>query len=105
MKSIDQSIGAFQALVGPNASGKSTLLDVLMLLSDIMRHRGNVAEAVMRRSSDFSKLLWKGEGQSFQIAVEAILPEGLSIGNSADGAIISEGNSLRDRDRSRPDPQ
>ena len=32
LRSVDQSLGAFQALVGPNASGKTTFLDVIGLL-------------------------------------------------------------------------
>ena len=62
---VDQRLDRFQALVGPNASGKTTFLDVLVLLSDVMRFRGDVQEAVGNRSADFSKLLWKGTGSSF----------------------------------------
>ena len=60
LKIVDQPLGRFQALVGPNASGKTTFLDLLVLLSDLMRFRGDVPEAVGNRSADFSKLLWKG---------------------------------------------
>lgn len=74
LKLIDQPLGRFEALVGPNASGKTTFLDVLVLLSDLMRSRGNAHEAVAHRSADFSKLLWKAEGSSFQVAVEAAIP-------------------------------
>jgi predicted ATPase len=74
LKLVDQRLGRFQALVGPNASGKTTFLDLLVLLSDIMRFRGDVTEAIHRRSADFTKLLWKGVGSSFQIAVEAMIP-------------------------------
>lgn len=74
LKLVDQRLDRFQALVGPNASGKTTFLDVVTLLSDLMRSRGDVLEAVHQRSADFAKLLWKGEGSSFQIAVEAMVP-------------------------------
>ena len=72
---VDQSLNRFQALVGPNASGKTTYLDLLGFLSDLMRFRGDVIETVGIRSADFSKLLWKGEGSSFQIAAEARIPD------------------------------
>ena len=72
---VDQPLERFQALVGPNASGKTAFLDILVMLSDIMRSRGDVPEAVGKRSADFSKLLWKGDGSSFQISVEAKIPE------------------------------
>src|SRR3954454_16660513 len=75
LKLIDQPLSRFQALVGPNASGKTTFLDVLVLLGDIMRLRGDVPEAVHGRSADFSKLLWKGEGSSFQVVIEALIPD------------------------------
>ena len=75
LEQVDQRLDRFQALVGPNASGKTTFLDVFGLLSDLMRFRGDVREAVGQRSADFSKLLWKGEGSSFQIALEAKIPE------------------------------
>lgn len=72
---VDQTLNRFQALVGPNASGKTTYLDLLGFLSDLMRLRGDVVETTSIRSADFSKLLWKGEGSSFQIAVEARIPD------------------------------
>jgi recombinational DNA repair ATPase RecF len=68
LKLVDQPLDRFQALVGPNASGKTTFLDLVALLSDLMRFRGDVPEAVQKRSADFTKLLWKVEGSSFQIA-------------------------------------
>ena len=75
LQQVDQRLGRFQALVGPNASGKTTFLDVFGLLGDLMRYRGDIQESVGRRSSDFSKLLWKGSGSSFQIAIEAKIPD------------------------------
>ncbi len=72
---IDQTLGRFQALVGPNASGKTTFLDVFSLLKDLMAYGYDVQEAVAQRSVDFSKLLWLGQGYSFQIAVEAKIPD------------------------------
>jgi predicted ATPase len=74
LKQIDQRLDRFQALVGPNASGKTTVLDVVTLLSDLMRYRGDVPAAIRMRSADFSKLLWKGQDSAFQIAVEAMIP-------------------------------
>ncbi len=73
-KLVDQRLDRFQALVGPNASGKTTFLDLVTLLRDLMRYRGDVPAAVRMRSADFTKLLWKGQGSSFQIAVEAVIP-------------------------------
>lgn len=74
LRSVDQELGRFITLVGPNASGKTTFLDVIALLGDLMRNGGKVADTVLERSADFEKLLWMGQGSSFQIAVEAALP-------------------------------
>ncbi len=80
LKTVDQALGPVQALVGPNASGKTTFLDVISLLSDLVRNRGDVRETILSRSSSFDKLIWQGPGDdsgtrtAFQIAVEAPIP-------------------------------
>ena len=63
--------------MGPNASGKTTFLDVIGLLSDLIRLRGDVREVVLSRSATFEKLIWQGPGASdaFQLAVEAPIPK------------------------------
>lgn len=75
LQACDQSIGPLAALVGPNASGKSTFLDVIGLLGEIAGSRGDVAAVLSSRSRDFRKLLWMGKGSSFELAVEAELPQ------------------------------
>jgi len=75
LEQVDQRLDRFQALVGPNASGKTTFLDVFGLFGDLMRYRGDIQEAVGRRGADFFKLLWKGRGSSFQVALEAKIPD------------------------------
>jgi predicted ATPase len=76
LKAVNQELGPIQALVGPNASGKTTFLDVIGLLSDLVKQRGDVRDAVFSRSTRFDKLIWQGPGtsQSFQLAVEAPIP-------------------------------
>lgn len=75
LKGVDQELGQFRALVGPNGSGKTTFLDVIAFLSDLVRHRGDVRETVSERSVTFQQLLWMEQGKSFQLAVEAEIPE------------------------------
>jgi predicted ATPase len=84
LRSVDQELGRFVTLVGPNASGKTTFLDVIALLGDLMRNGGRVADTVLERSADFEKLLWMGQSSSFQLAVEAALPREL-LEKMADG--------------------
>ena len=74
LRRIDQQVRPFQALVGPNASGKTTFLDVVELLGDLVRLRGDVREVVASRSNDFRNLVWLGEGGRFRLAVEAPIP-------------------------------
>ncbi len=75
LQSVDQDLGSFRALVGPNASGKTTFLDVVALLSELLRNRGDVVETIQNRSTNFQKLLWMEQGTAFQLAVEAEMPE------------------------------
>lgn len=90
LKAIDQSLGAVQALVGPNASGKTTFLDVIGLLSDLVHRRGDVRETIQSRSTSFEKLVWQGPGHdlasrnSFQLAVEAPIPSSVKKKMAAD---------------------
>lgn len=85
LKAVDQPLGQIQALVGPNASGKTTFLDVIGLLSDLVRQRGNVRDAILMRSASFEKLIWQGPGDdlgqrmAFQIAVEAPIPAAVHV--------------------------
>lgn len=74
LKSVDQPFSRFSVLVGPNASGKTTFLDVIGFLSDLMKSRGDILSTVQQRSLHFEKLLWMAEGRSFQLAVEAEIP-------------------------------
>lgn len=62
-------------MVGANASGKSTVVDGLSFLGDLIRL--GVQEAVERRTSNFQDLVWDrpDEALAFQLAVELDVPE------------------------------
>jgi len=72
LRYVRQPLGHFHILVGPNASGKSTFLDVLALLGDMLRL--DVEEAIRRRARSVTELAWRGESKSFELAVELSLP-------------------------------
>jgi predicted ATPase len=74
LKSVDQPLNQFHALVGPNASGKTTFLDVIGLLGDLVKNPVDVIQPVQIRSEEFQKLVWMGKGLSFQLAIEAEIP-------------------------------
>lgn len=74
---ISQAMAPFQVLIGPNASGKSTFLDVVAFLADVVREREGVADAVSRRVPDIRDLSWMRRGDAFEFVVEAVIPETL----------------------------
>lgn len=69
---ISQPLSEFHVLVGPNASGKTTFLDVVPFLGDIVS--GGLDTAIYNRTQNFEDLLWNREGQKFELAIEAKIP-------------------------------
>lgn len=62
-------------LVGPNASGKTIFLDVVAFLGEFVS-KGPL-EAIDNRTKNFHDLMWWREGDGFELAIEAAIPEGL----------------------------
>jgi hypothetical protein len=81
LRDVDVSIGNFEILVGPNGSGKSSLLDVIAILGDILRAGpsrailGDPRLGIPQRSPDPAQLCWMRQGDRFELAVEAPIPE------------------------------
>jgi predicted ATPase len=73
LRYIRQPIGSFHVLVGPNASGKTTFLDVVSFLGRLVSD--GVEAAVRERTENFVDLLWGRAGQRFELAIEANLPD------------------------------
>jgi len=73
LRYIRQQLENFHVLVGPNASGKTTFLDVISLLGQVVSD--GVENAIRDRTQNFSDLLWSGQGDFFDLAVEASIPE------------------------------
>jgi len=69
LRRVSVGCGAFNVLVGPNASGKSTLVDVLGLLQDALNHRDGLTGAVRRRAGRLAELTWRTEGESFSVGI------------------------------------
>lgn len=72
-KYIDVNLSNFHILIGPNASGKSTFLDAINLIKDILDDSPRMA--VEKRASRFDELLWRQQGDKFEIAIELEIPE------------------------------
>lgn len=73
LRSVGQSLSSFQVLVGPNASGKSTFLDVITLLGDLLGK--GLDEAIRKRSPSLDTLTWMCKRKRFELAVELVIPD------------------------------
>ena len=69
--------GPFQVLIGPNASGKSTFLDVMAFLADLVREKEGVAAAVASPRADLRDLCWMRRNDVFELAIESAIPEAM----------------------------
>jgi predicted ATPase len=75
LQHVGQTLGRFHVLVGPNASGKTTFLDVPAFLGRLVSD--GLDAALSERTQNFQDLVWRRSGASFQLAIEAKVPEGL----------------------------
>lgn len=75
VRRADVAPAAFNILIGPNASGKSTFLDSLAFIRDAVET--DVEKAVRKRANSLRELVWNNQddGKGFEIAVEAQLPD------------------------------
>ena len=71
-KYIDVDLLPYNILVGPNASGKSSLLDVFTFIKDVLND--GPSNAVEKRSSRFTELVWNNERNYFEFALEFDIP-------------------------------
>lgn len=74
LRHVRQALGPFHVLVGPNASGKTTFLDVVAFLGDLVT--GDIEQAVGNRTQNFQDLVWRREGPKFELAIELAIPDG-----------------------------
>jgi len=75
LRYVRRPLKPFHVLVGPNASGKTTFMDVTGFLSDLLLH--GLDGAIVRRTSDPQDLLFQHRGSVFELAVEAKVPDNL----------------------------
>jgi predicted ATPase len=76
LRHVDVKLDRFHVLVGPNASGKSTLLDALAFLRTLVRD--GLDKAIDERTSNFYDLVWGREGNEFGIAIATNTPSRMS---------------------------
>ncbi len=75
LRYICQDLGPFHVLVGPNASGKTTFLDVIAFLGRLVSEGPEAA--VVERTYNFQDLVWGRRGNRFELALEAAIPDDL----------------------------
>lgn len=75
LRYIRQPLGSFHVLVGPNASGKSTFLDIIAFLGKLVSAGPDVA--VSDRAANFQDLVWMRANKGFELTIEAQFPEEL----------------------------
>jgi predicted ATPase len=77
LRYVDLGLDRFHVLIGPNASGKSTLFDAIAFLGDLVRD--GLEAAVGKRTANFQDLVWDRPGGriGFELAIEVDVPEGL----------------------------
>lgn len=74
LRHISRSIKAFQILVGPNASGKTTFLDVVEFMSDVV-HKGIDKAITDDRTDNYWDLTFARKGGPIELAIECTIPE------------------------------
>jgi len=81
LRYVSQALGPFHVLVGPNASGKSTFLDVVAFLGDLVRGgveaavQGDARFGIQMRAPDGRQLTWMRQGDRFELAIELTIPD------------------------------
>ena len=72
LRYVQRPLKPFHVLVGPNASGKTTFLDVLGFLSDLVSEGLEVA--LSERTANPEELLFRRKGDRLELAIEARIP-------------------------------
>jgi predicted ATPase len=75
LRRAGHSLRRFNVLVGPNASGKTTFLDVISFLGDLVSHGPD--GAISSRTDNIYDMFTGQTGESFELAIEAALPESI----------------------------
>jgi len=77
LRYVRQPLGAFHVLVGPNASGKTTFLDVPAFLGELVSQ--GLDKTIESRSTNIQDLFFNHLGDKFELAIEAKIPDKLRL--------------------------
>jgi predicted ATPase len=73
LRHVDRHLTSCQVLVGPNASGKTTFLDAIAFLGDLVRD--GLDAAIHNRTVHVQDLIWHHKADRFELAIELPVPE------------------------------
>lgn len=73
LRYISRKLSGFHVLVGANATGKSTFLDIIQFLSDIINY--GIDKAIQERVSYFEELTYANKGGDIEFAIEVDIPK------------------------------
>jgi predicted ATP-dependent endonuclease of OLD family len=83
LRYVSVDLEPFLVMVGPNACGKSTLFDALLLVRDVLTSGidaavfGNTRMSIAPRAVDPNDLTWLRQGGGLEIAITLELPKEL----------------------------
>ena len=86
IRNASQKLDRFHILVGPNASGKSTFLDVIAFLGDIVKE--GPTKAIEKRAPFYRDMIWLKEDSIIEFAIESEIPEKVRQKLSRKGEIL-----------------
>lgn len=75
LRYVSQEVRRCQVMVGANATGKSTFLDVVHFVGDMLRY--DLDTAIEKRTRNWYDLTFGGNGGHIELAIEVSLPEHL----------------------------
>lgn len=76
LRYVHRPLESFHVLVGPNASGKTTFLDVVAFAGRVVSD--GLDAALEERSPNIADLIFGREGSAFELAIEAAIPAALA---------------------------
>jgi len=75
LRDVHRPLNSLQVLVGPNATGKTTFLDVITFLAQLVSQ--GLETAISERTQNFENLVFGRSGKRFELAIEAEVPKNL----------------------------
>jgi len=96
-REVDVPLRERQFIIGPNASGKSNLLDVFRFLRDIAKQQGGGLQAAIEKRGGISKLRCLNARREPAVALEVSIADSVDVGQPKWRYAIGIGQETRGR--------